>query len=325
MNKDKILLTGCAGFIGSHLGEHLLAEGHELIGIDNLDPFYDPSIKKDNLLTLKAYPNFHFFEGDIRDQALLDQIFEEHPVGTVFHLAAKAGVRPSLEDPPGYIDVNIRGTERILSAMQRHGTHDLIFASSSSVYGETPGNVFREDQPLNKPISVYAATKLACEQLIHTYHHLYGLSTVNLRYFTVYGPRQRPDLAIHKFSKAILNETPIQVYGDGSSKRDYTYVKDIVEGTHQAYQYLKQNDPLYEIINLGNSQPVQLEELIAALEGALNKKAKREYTETQPGDVSHTYASIEKAQRLLGYDPKTPLSEGLEAFSSWVGSAAPSS
>ncbi len=322
MGRNKVLLTGCAGFIGSHLAESLLEEGYEVVGLDNFDPFYDRSLKEANLQHSLQHPSFRFVEGDIRDREGIEALFREHVFDAVFHLAAKAGVRPSLENPGEYIDVNIRGTERLLTAMKAHGVRNLLFASSSSVYGEAPHTVFREDTPLNKPISVYASTKLACEHLIHTFHHLYGIAAMNVRYFTVYGPRQRPDLAINKFSRAIFQGTPIQVYGDGSSQRDYTFVRDIVRGTIQAYAYLQKHSGLYEIVNLGNSNPVTLEHLIASLEEALGKEAVREYVPAQPGDVSHTYASIEKARERFGYAPKTPLKEGLKAFSEWMRQSA---
>lgn len=325
-----ILVTGCAGFIGSHLVDRLLAEGFHVIGIDNFDPFYDPAIKRRNLAQALAHPNFTLIEADIRDlDALKPAILRLHlpypPPTThhpllIIHLAARAGVRPSLQDPAGYYDVNVRGTQNLLELAKELGVKKFIFASSSSVYGVNPNVPWHEDNPVLRPISPYGASKVAGELLGHVYSHLYGIQFIALRIFTVYGPRQRPDLAIHKFARLMLGGKPIPVYGDGSSLRDYTYVGDIVEGIRRAMDY---EGSMYEVINLGSGQPIRLLEMVKALEEALGVKAEVEFSPPQPGDVPQTWASVEKAQRLLNWCANTNFEQGLEAFVRWMNGEGP--
>lgn len=321
---SRVLVTGAAGFIGSHLVDRLLAEGFRVVGIDNFDPFYDPAIKRRNVASALAHPNFTLVESDIRDLTALRPAFAEcftphpsrltpHPV--VVHLAAKAGVRPSLADPAGYYDVNVRGTQNLLELAKEWGVRQFVFASSSSVYGINPNVPWREDDCVLRPISPYAATKVAGEILGHVYSHLYGIRFIALRIFTVYGPRQRPDLAIHKFARLMLEGKPIPVYGDGTSRRDYTYVSDVVQGIQAAMEY---DGSPYEVINLGNSQTVGLLEMVRALEDALGVKAKLQFLPPEPGDVPQTWADISKAGSLLRYQPRTALREGLPRFVAWL-------
>ena len=309
----KTLITGAAGFIGSHLAERLLVQGWDVIGIDNFDPFYDPAIKRRNLASCMAHPRFHLIEADIRDAAAVERAMSEKP-DAVVHLAAKAGVRPSIADPLIYTDVNVNGTTVLLEAVRRHGVHQFVFASSSSVYGNNEKVPFSEDDNVDFPISPYAATKKAGELIGHTYHHLYGLDVTCLRFFTVYGPRQRPDLAIHKFARLIDQGRPIPIFGDGTMMRDFTYLDDILDGVIAAMERCRG----YHIYNLGESRPICVNDLIAELETALHRKAHREYHPRQPGDVDRTYADVRRAIRDLGYEPRTPILEGLKRFVAWL-------
>ncbi len=309
------LVTGGAGFIGSHVAEHLLAAGHEVTVFDDLNPFYDPAIKRAALQVLERSGSgrFRFVQGDLVERPALDAVFAGGRIDQVIHLAARAGVRPSLEEPALYQRVNVEGTVNLLEAGRLAGVRKFILASSSSVYGVNAKVPFSEDDPIFRAISPYASSKLACEALGHTYHHVYGLDVVMLRFFTVYGPRQRPDLAIHKFARLIDSGRPVPVFGDGSTARDYTYVDDIVSGvlacTHREFGF--------GIYNLGESQTVTLSELISLLEQALGKKAVLDRQPLQPGDVPITYADISKARRDLGYDPRTKIAEGIPRFVEW--------
>lgn len=314
---SKIVVTGCAGFIGSHLCEKLLAAGHTVTGIDNFDPFYDRSVKEHNLSLFRDHPGFSFHELDLADFPRLRQALDQDAFDLFVHLAGKAGVRPSIEDPQGYIRANITATRNILEIMKDKGIKKMAFASSSSVYGNTKEIPFSEEQDVSRPISPYAFTKKACELLNYTYHQLYGLDIINLRFFTVFGPRQRPDLAIHKFTRLILNGAKIPMFGDGSTARDYTYYEDTVDGICRAIDYLASHRSVYEIINLGNNQPVKLRDMIAAIEKATGEQANIERLPMQPGDVDITFANIDKAKKLLGYNPQYSFEEGVKNFVAW--------
>jgi len=310
-----ILVTGGAGFIGSHLVDRLLAEGDwRITVIDDFNDFYDPSIKRANIEPHLSDANFTLIEADIRDFYSLSEVFSEGKFDCVVHLAARAGVRPSLTQTRLYVETNINGTTNLLELARQHGVKQFVFGSSSSVYGENKKVPFSEDDPIFNPISPYAATKAAGELLCHTYSHLYGMRIVCLRFFTVYGARQRPDLAIHKFAKLIDAGQPIPVFGDGTTRRDYTYVDDIIAGLRAAIDYDGSN---YEVINLGESQTVELRELISLLENALGKKAQIDRQPTQPGDVPQTFADIAKARRLLKYNPQTQIEDGIGLFIDW--------
>jgi UDP-glucuronate 4-epimerase len=312
---DTILVTGAAGFIGSHLSERLLGDGVRVIGLDNFDSFYDPNIKIKNTETItKKFPDlFELVTGDIRNPQHLKEIFQKNKVDFVIHLAARAGVRPSISDPLLYQDVNIRGTNVLLEACKEYGIKNFIFASSSSVYGENQRVPFTEKDLDIQPISPYGATKQAGELLCYSYHHLYGIYIACLRIFTAYGPRQRPEMAIHKFTRLIDQGGKIPIYGDGSSRRDYTYIDDLIEGILGVIRYHKG----FEVYNLGESQTTALMELIKLIEGAFGKKANIEMLEPQPGDVSVTYADITKAERMLRYQPKVKMREGIRRFVEW--------
>jgi UDP-glucuronate 4-epimerase len=310
---SKILITGGAGFIGSHLAERLLATGHEVAVIDDLNDFYSPAWKRANLAGIARAGSIRFDEADICDIARVNQIFGEFRPDKVIHLAARAGVRPSLEQPLLYERVNVNGTMVLLEACRQYGVGKFVFASSSSIYGLANKVPFTEDDMASLPISPYAATKIAGEKICYTYSHLYRIQTVCLRFFTVYGPRQRPDLAIRKFTEMIDRGDPIPVFGDGSAGRDYTYVEDIIQGVLAASEF----DSPYDIFNLGNASPVSLSELIQTIETAVGKKAKIQRLPMQPGDVPITYADISKARRILGYAPKTPFPEGIDKFVQW--------
>ena len=310
----QILVTGAAGFIGSHLCEKLLAEGKQVIGLDNFDPFYDPDIKRANLVDVMKSGAFTLVEGDIRDSKCVEEILSGTGVDMMVHLAAKAGVRPSLEDPLAYQDVNVRGTLVLLEAARKFGVKKFIFGSSSSVYGNNKKVPFAETDNVDYPISPYAATKKAGELICYTYHQLYEMDITCLRFFTVYGPRQRPDLAIHKFARLIEAGKPIPVFGDGSMRRDFTYIDDIIQGIKGAMEQCKG----YEIYNLGESRPIRLDELIDKLEEALGKKAIIERQPLQPGDVVQTYADVSKAEKKLGYRPQTAIEDGLKQFVKWL-------
>ncbi|MDD2440423.1 MAG: SDR family NAD(P)-dependent oxidoreductase [Methanosarcinaceae archaeon] len=308
-----ILVTGCAGFIGSSVVDRLLDSGEEVVGLDNMDSYYEPSIKKKNIEHNLQNPNFYFKQTDIRDLKALEKIFKNFKIETIIHLAARAGVRPSIEAPLLYEDVNIKGTLNLLELSKIHKPANLIVASSSSVYGINKKVPFRETDNVDKAISPYAASKKACETFCYTYHHLYGLPIVCLRFFTVYGPRQRPEMAIHKFTRLIDEGLEIQMYGDGTSKRDYTYISDIVDGIIRSMD-IKEG---YEILNLGNSKVVELRYLIHLIEKNLGKKAIIKQLPDQPGDVPITYSDISKAKELLGYAPQTSIEEGIEKFVKW--------
>lgn len=310
-----LLITGGAGFIGSHLVDRLLATGVEHITVvDDFNDFYDPSIKRANITEHLKDSRYDLNEVDIRDQQSLEQVFKHNNFDCVVHLAARAGVRPSLTEPQLYTETNINGTLNLLELARHNNVKQFVFGSSSSVYGINAKVPFSEDDPIRQPISPYAATKGAGELLCHTYSHLYGLRCICLRFFTVYGPRQRPDLAIHKFAKLIRQGKPIPVFGDGTTRRDYTYVDDIIDGVMAAIVYDKRD---YEVINLGESRTVELRELIQLLEKELDAHATIDRQPPQPGDVPQTFADISKARALLGYDPKTQIEEGLRGFVEW--------
>jgi len=308
-----ILVTGGAGFIGSHLVERLVAEGHRVLCVDNFDPFYDPSVKRDNLARALRDSRFRLIEGGLRDEGLTGELFQEEKIDIVAHLAARAGVRPSVQNPALYADVNIRGTIHLLEACRKNGVRRFVFASSSSVYGNNSRVPFSEEDPANAPISPYAATKKAGELLCHAYHHLHGIDIACLRYFTVYGPRQRPEMAIYHFTRSIHGGKKISIFGDGSSLRDYTYIDDAIEGTLGALS----REHGYQIYNIGESQTISLSQLIQAIEEEMGKKALIDYLPEQPGDVKHTYADIRKARERLGYNPRTDIREGLARFVRW--------
>jgi len=308
------LVTGGAGFIGFHVCERLLQMGHAVWVIDDLNPFYDPALKQENLNALQALGKpFTFVRGDITYSPVVSRLFDKVRFAQIIHLAARAGVRPSLAEPALYQRVNVEGTVKLLEAARQHKVKKITIASSSSVYGVNSKVPFSEDDPIFSAISPYAASKLACEALGHVYHHVYGMDVVMLRLFTVYGPRQRPDLAIRKFTKMIGEGTPIPVYGDGSTARDYTYVSDIVEGIIS----VTQKEFGYQIFNLGESQTVKLAYLIALLEQALGKKAVIDRLPVQPGDVPITFANIGKARSLLGYSPGIKIEQGIPLFVDW--------
>ena len=311
------LITGGAGFIGSTLAEFLLNKGHRVICYDNFDPFYPAEIKKSNISSMLLHGNFRLVEGDINDTTLLSGIFSESKIDVVIHLAAKAGVRPSIIDPRAYENVNVTGTVNLLEVMRKHNVRNLVFASSSSIYGNNEKVPYSETDNVDFPISPYAVTKKSGELFTHNYHHLYCFNVVNLRFFTVYGPRQRPDLAIHKFFNAIYNNQPIDVYGDGSTSRDYTFIDDIVSGVNNAMEYLLQHPSCYETINLGNSSPVTLTQLIESIQEVTGRKFKINRLPKQQGDADRTFADIAKAKKLLNYEPATKLKEGLLKFRNW--------
>lgn len=307
------LVTGAAGFIGSHLCERLIAEGHTVVGLDNFDPFYERRIKESNIKALKKSDGFRLVEGDIRDANCVEAICK-NDIDVIVHLAAKAGVRPSIADPLGYADCNINGTMVLLEAARKSNIKKFIFASSSSIYGNNKKVPFSETDNVDFPISPYAATKKAGELVCYTYHHLYKIDISCLRYFTVYGPRQRPDLAIHKFAKLIEQGKPIPVFGDGTMERDFTYIDDIIDGTTAAIKKCEG----FEIYNLGESRPVRLDKLIEEIEKALGKKAIVERKPIPPGDVERTYADITKAKNRLGYNPDADITTGLTKFVAWL-------
>lgn len=308
-----IIITGCAGFIGSHVVDKLLGMGKNVLGIDNFDPFYDQSIKMKNIHHNLANESFIFCRADIREKAEMEKLFNNNEIDILIHLAARAGVRPSIQDPLLYQDVNIRGTMNLLEISREHDIKNFVFGSSSSVYGINEKIPFEEDDPVDKAISPYAATKKACETFCYTYHHLYGIPITSLRFFTVYGPRQRPEMAIHKFTRSIDEGKVIEMYGDGKSRRDYTYISDIVNGIIAAVD----KKLGYEIINLGNSNVVELRYLIQLIEENLGKSARIQKMPDQPGDVPVTYADISKAKKLLGYEPEVRIEQGIENFVNW--------
>ncbi|HKQ93896.1 MAG TPA: GDP-mannose 4,6-dehydratase [Blastocatellia bacterium] len=310
----RFLVTGGAGFIGSHLVDRLLAQRpSRVVVVDNFDEFYDPQIKRANIADHVNNQAYIMVKADIRDYAALKQVFAEYHFDAIVHLAAKAGVRPSVSEPRAYTEVNINGTMNLLELAERNGVRKFVFGSSSSVYGPAATPPFREDAPL-APVSPYASTKASGELLAHTYSHLYGMRVVCLRFFTVYGGRQRPDLAIHKFARMIAARKPIPVYGDGSAERDFTYIDDILQGMMASLEY---DASPFEIINLGESQTVTVNRMIELLEEALGLKALIERCPPQPGDLPLTHADITKARKLLGYQPTTPIETGIKKFADW--------
>lgn len=319
-----ILVTGGAGFIGSNLSEDLLKQGNKVIVIDNFNDYYDPLIKKRNIQEIKeamlknniSEDKFILFEGDIRDKEKLNEVFKEK-IDIIVHLAAMAGVRPSISNPVLYYDVNINGTLNLLEKCRESKIKKLIFASSSSVYGNNKKVPFSEDDNVDFPISPYATTKKSGELLCYTYHHLYNINVACLRFFTVYGPRQRPDLAIHKFTKLISNSDEIPFYGDGTTERDYTYIDDIVNGILSAIDWVDNDDNNYEIFNIGGDHTISLKEMVETIEKALNRKAKLNIMPMQPGDVNRTCADIKKSNKILGYKPKTSFEQGIKKFVEW--------
>lgn len=318
----RILVTGGAGFIGSHLCEALVGRGAEVVAFDSFDPFYPRPVKERNLAGLLADDRFRLVEGDLRDPAGVEAAFLEGPFDAVAHLAARAGVRPSLEDPGGYVSSNVEGTAVLLEAMRHAGCSRLVFGSSSSVYGNSRDVPLRESDRVDRPISPYAMTKKAGEELCHVYHHAYGFSVMSLRFFTVYGPRQRPDMAIHRFVERMEEGLPIPVYGDGTTERDYTYVSDIVAGVVAAVDWVRRESG-FEIVNLGESVPVCLDDLIAEIAEATGKEPRIERFPMPVGDVERTCADIGRARALLGYAPSTGIREGVGAFVRWYREVAP--
>ncbi len=314
----KFLITGGAGFIGSTLAHFLLSEKHEIICLDNFDDFYSPEIKFKNIAHLLENPNFKLINADIRDSQKLAKLFKEEGIEFVIHLAAKAGVRPSIINPQAYVDTNINGTMNLLENMKISGIRNFIFSSSSSVYGNNTKIPYSENDNVDFPISPYAATKKSGELLTYTYHHLYQFKVINLRFFTVYGPKQRPDLAIFKFFDCLYKNKAIEMYGDGTTSRDYTYIDDIVSGIASAISLIvTSKSNLYETINLGNSNPIKLNELIKLIEEISGKKFIIQKLPMQEGDVNVTYADVNKAKTLLKYSPKTSIKEGLLKFKNW--------
>src|ERR1017187_9075195 len=308
------LVTGGAGFIGSHVCERLLHDGHRVWALDDLNDFYDPQFKRRNLREIQSLAKpFEFVHGDLTDAAALDELFSSVKFDQVIHLAARAGVRPSLEQPALYQRVNVEGTVNVLEAARQNGVKKITIASSSSVYGVNAKVPFSESDPIFSAISPYAASKLACEALGHTWHHVYKLDVAMLRFFTVYGPRQQPDLAIHKFTRLIHAGKPIPVFGDGSMERDYTYITDTLDGIIACTQ----KEFGFEIFNLGESQTVKLSELIALIENALGKQAVIDRQPLQPGDVPITFADISKARKMLGYQPQVKVEKGIPLFVDW--------
>ena len=333
------LITGASGFIGSHLAEQLLKNGHSVINVDNFDDFYSYEIKVKNtlesvgqsadfefldkgkdiqrLISQTASDRYKLYWQDIRDMDGLRRIFAENQIDMVVHLAALAGVRPSIERPLEYADVNIKGSMNLWELCREFGIHKFVCASSSSVYGNNEKIPFSETDNVDRPISPYAATKKCGEILGHTYHHLYGIDMIQLRFFTVYGPRQRPDLAIHKFTKLISDGAEVPFYGDGTTARDYTFVEDIIDGILKSIKYLENHKNVYEILNLGESEVVTLEEMLSSIEACVEKKAVRKNLPMQPGDVNKTNADITKAQAMIGYNPTTKFQNGIKKFVEW--------
>lgn len=311
------LVTGGAGFIGSHVVDRLLGEGWRVTTLDNFDSFYDRTLKEQNVAGHRSHHAYTLLEGDIRDWQMLDGLRDDYDV--IVHLAARAGVRPSIEQPRLYQEVNVAGTQNMLEFARTRDIRQFVFASSSSVYGVNPNVPWSEDEVVLRPISPYASTKVSCELLGHAYSHLYGTRFLALRFFTVYGPRQRPDLAIRKFAERMLRGERIPLFGSGETRRDYTFVDDTVSGIRAAMEY---DGSTYETINLGNDHAVSLSELVSELEAVLGVRANVQRLGDQPGDVPQTWANIDKARKLLGYNPQTRLREGLERFAVWLESAS---
>lgn len=310
-------ITGGAGFIGSTLSQKLIEQGNKVIAIDNFCDFYNPKIKENNVKELLQNEKFKLYRADIRDRNALKEIFDENQIDIVMHLAAMAGVRPSIENPILYQEVNCMGTQNILEEMKEHNVKNGVFASSSSVYGNCKEVPFREDMIVDYAISPYAATKKANEVMAHVYHKLFDINIIMLRFFTVYGPKQRPDLAINKFTRLMLEGKEIPMFGDGTTSRDYTYIDDIVDGIIKSCNYCMNNQDVYEILNIGNSSPTTLKEMINTIGQALGIEPKIEQLPMQPGDVDRTYADVSKAKTLIGYEPKTTFKEGIENFVKW--------
>ena len=310
-------ITGGAGFIGSTLSQKLIEQGNKVVAIDNFCDFYNPKIKENNVKELLQNENFKLYRADIRDKKALKEIFDENQIDIVMHLAAMAGVRPSIENPILYQEVNCMGTQNILEEMKEHNVKNGVFASSSSVYGNCKEVPFREDMIVDYAISPYAATKKANEVMAHVYHKLFDMNIIMLRFFTVYGPKQRPDLAINKFTRLMLEGKEIPMFGDGTTSRDYTYIDDIVDGIIKSCNYCMNNQNVYEILNIGNSSPTTLKEMINTIGQALGIEPKIKQLPMQPGDVDRTYADISKAKILIGYEPKTTFKEGIENFVKW--------
>lgn len=317
MNLQTYLITGGAGFIGSNLADKLLEEGNKVVVIDNFCDFYNPKVKENNIVHNLNNPNYKLYREDIRDREAVAKIFNENNIDVVIHLAAMAGVRPSIENPLLYQEVNCVGTQNILEEMKEHNLNKLVMASSSSVYGNCKKVPFKEDMIVDFAISPYAATKKANEVMTHVYHKLFDFNVIMLRFFTVFGERQRPDLAINKFTRLMLEKKPIPMFGDGTTSRDYTYVGDIVQGIIGSIKYVENNKDVYEILNLGNSSPVTLKEMIDTIGKVLKIVPKIEQLPMQPGDVDRTYADISKAKELIGYNPTTFFEQGIEKFVKW--------
>ncbi len=326
-----ILITGTAGFIGFHLAKRLLANGFSVFGVDNLNDYYDVNLKKDRLKILKANLNFTFYQTDLTDLASLTGIFNSHPLDAVVNLAAQAGVRYSIQNPHAYVESNLVGFVNILECCRHHKVKHLVFASSSSVYGANTNLPFSVHDNVDHPVSLYAATKKSNELMAHTYSHLFGLSCTGLRFFTVYGPWGRPDMALFLFTKAILENKPIMVFNHGKMRRDFTYIDDIVEGIVRVINAVPEPNPdwsgdmpdpgtsytRYRIFNIGNNNPVELTQFIAAIENALGKKAQKKMMDIQPGDVAETYANIDDLYNAVGFKPETTIEEGIEKFIEW--------
>lgn len=319
-----VLVTGCAGFIGSHFCEKLLNEGFEVVGLDNMNQYYNPDLKKQNLIEVEKTADevsgkFTFYLMDIREQEQINQILREHKVDAIVHLAAMAGVRPSLENPLLYVEVNEVGTATLLEEAKNVGVEKFVFASSSSVYGNNKTVPFKESDNVDHPISTYASTKKSGELLCHMYSKIHGMKIACLRFFTVYGPRQRPDLAINKFTHLILKDQKIPIYGTGDKSRDFTYIDDIIDGVYKSYQYVcSAKEAVYDIFNLGESETTTVNQLVQLIENATGKKAQIQYLPDQAGDVQKTFADVSKAKDLLKYNPQTKIGEGIQKYVDWV-------
>jgi UDP-glucuronate 4-epimerase len=317
INGLRVLITGGAGFIGSHLCEVLLERGDEVHCLDNFDPFYSREQKEANLEKVLASPRFHFVEGDFRRAALVRRLLRDVQPQAVVHLGAKVGVRPSVEDPLGYVSSNVTGTSILLDACRHAGVTKFLFASSSSVYGDDSPAPTREDTPASRPASPYAATKKACEEMAHAFYRVAGIDAICLRYFTVYGPRQRPEMAIHKFARYLAAGRAVPVYGNGRLVRDYTYISDAIGGTVAALDLLLRTHPCFEIINLASGRMVELNELLNIIERVFGSMPLIRYEDRPAGDVERTWGDISKARRLLGYEPRVSIEEGIRRFAEW--------